>query len=129
MRVAQCIFLLSLVAAVPTAFFRRAAGEDIPEIKANDNRLPSGRLTDGVLTIDLEARVGLWYPEERDGPALEVQGFAEAGRPLEIPGSMIRVPEGTEISVHIRNAIPGSNGVAAVIERALSLNRIGPHCI
>jgi hypothetical protein len=57
MRVAQCIFLLCLVAAVPTAFFRRAAGEDIPEIKANDNRLPCGRLTDGVLTIDLEARV------------------------------------------------------------------------
>jgi manganese oxidase len=107
MRVAQCIFLLCLV-AVPTAFFRRAAGEDISEVKANENRLPCGRLTDGVLTIDLEARVGLWYPEERDGPALEVQAFAEAGRPLEIPGPMIRVPEGTEISVHIRNAIPGA---------------------
>jgi FtsP/CotA-like multicopper oxidase with cupredoxin domain len=112
MPIARCFILFCLfcvvAAAVPTAFFGRDAGEDIPEIKANDNRLPCGRLKDGVFTIELEARVGVWYPEEGDGPALHVQAFAEAGHSPEIPGPMIRVPEGMEISVDIRNAIPGS---------------------
>jgi hypothetical protein len=54
MPIARCFILFCLfcvvAAAVPTAFFGRAAGEDIPEIKANDNRLPCGRLKDGVFT-------------------------------------------------------------------------------
>jgi FtsP/CotA-like multicopper oxidase with cupredoxin domain len=109
MRAAQSIFLLCAVAAViPTASPRRTAGEDLPEIKSSDNRLPRGRLKDGVLTIELEARVGVWYPEDHDGPSLQVQAFAEPGHSPEIPGPMIRVPEGGEISVDIRNAIPGS---------------------
>ncbi|HEX9111813.1 MAG TPA: multicopper oxidase domain-containing protein, partial [Terriglobales bacterium] len=109
MRAAQSIFLFCAVAAaIPTVFSGRTAGEGIPEIKASDNGLSCGRLKEGVLTIGLEARVGVWYPEDRDGPSLRVQAFAEAGHPPEIPGPMIRVPEGTEISVDIRNAIPGS---------------------
>ena len=109
MRPTQCLFLFCVVAAaVPTAFFGRTAGEDIPEINANDNRLPHGSLKDGVLTIELEAREGTWYPEQRDGPGLRVQVFAEPGRSPEIPGPLIRVPEGTEIRVTVRNAIPGA---------------------
>jgi len=109
MRAAQSIFLFcAVVAMLPSTFSAPTAGEDIPEIKVSDNRSPRGRLKDGVLTIELEARTGVWYPEDRDGPALQVQAFAEAGHSPEIPGPMIRVPEGTEISVDIRNAIPGS---------------------
>jgi hypothetical protein len=93
MRSARCGFLFLLVAAVvPTALFAGMASQDIPEIKANDNRLPHGQLKAGVLTIELEARVGVWHPEDRDGPSPQVQAFAEAGQPLEIPGPMIRVP-------------------------------------
>jgi len=53
------------------------ASRDIPEIKANDNRLPHGHLKDGVLTIELEARLGLGHPEDLDGPSLQVQAFGE----------------------------------------------------
>lgn len=88
--------------------FLECAAANLPEIKANDNRLPGGSLKDAVLTIELEAREGTWFPEEHDGPGLHVQAFAEAGHSPEIPGPMIRVPEGTEISVDIQNAIPGS---------------------
>ena len=112
MRAAQCIFLFCVAAVVPTALFGRTRTQDIPEINANDNRLPYGELKDGVLTIELEARLGLWHPEDRDGPSLLVQAFAEAGHSPEIPGPMIRVPEGTEISVNIRNAIEGATLVA-----------------
>jgi FtsP/CotA-like multicopper oxidase with cupredoxin domain len=108
MRAAHCIFLFCVAALVPTALFGRTRAQDIPEINANDNRLPHGQLKDGLLTIELEARPGLWHPEDRDGPSLQVQAFAEGGHSPEIPGPMIRVPEGTEISVDIRNAIEGT---------------------
>src|SRR5690242_16608874 len=94
MRAAQSIFLFFAVAAVTsTAVSWRAAGEDIPEIKTSDNHSPCGRLKDGVLTVELEARAGVWHPEDRDGHSLQVQAFAEAGHSPEIPGPMIRVPE------------------------------------
>jgi FtsP/CotA-like multicopper oxidase with cupredoxin domain len=108
MRAAQCIFLFCVAAVVPTALFARTRAQDTSEINANDNRSPHGQLKDGVLTIALEARLGLWHPEEHDGPSLQVQAFAETGKSLEIPGPMIRVPEGTAISVDIRNAIEGA---------------------
>jgi manganese oxidase len=109
MRPAPHLFLLYLAAAaVPTALFARIATGDTPEIVANENRSPRGSLTDGVLTIELEARQGIWFPEQHDGPGLHVQAFAEPGRAPEIPGPLIRVPEGTEIQVKIHNTIPGA---------------------
>ncbi len=102
------ILLVCIATAVSAASFAGSAGKSLPEILASDNRFPRGQLKDGVLSIELEAREGIWYPEQRDGPGLEVQAFAEAGHPPEIPGPMIRVPEGTEIVVGIRNTIPGA---------------------
>jgi len=84
------------------------AETSLPRIIANNNRIPAGRLHDGVLAIGLEARTAIWYPEKRDGPGLQVQAFGEPGRSLEIPGPLIRVPEGTEINVAICNRIPGA---------------------
>ncbi len=81
---------------------------NFPEILANQNRSFAGELREGVLTVELEARTGLWYPEEREGPGLEVQAFAEPGRSLQIPGPLIRAPEGTEIHISVRNSIPGA---------------------
>jgi FtsP/CotA-like multicopper oxidase with cupredoxin domain len=107
-RSACFVLLFCIAAAVPTASSVGVAGKSLPEITANDNRVPRGHLSNGILTIELEAGVGIWYPEERDGPGLEVQAFAEAGRSPEIPGPLIRVPEGTEILVNIHNAIPGA---------------------
>jgi manganese oxidase len=108
MRLARHILLLLIGAAVPAAAFAGAVEKSLPEILANDHRSPRGHLRDGIFTIELEAQMGIWYPEQRDGPGLQVQAFAEPGRPPEIPGPIIRVPEGTEIVVSIRNAIPGA---------------------
>jgi manganese oxidase len=109
MRQAVCLLLFSLVSAtLPTAFLAPIALADTPEIEANDNRLARGNLTNGVLTIELEVREGIWFPEQHDGPGLHVQAFAETGRPPEIPGPLIRVPQGTEIQIKIRNTISGA---------------------
>jgi FtsP/CotA-like multicopper oxidase with cupredoxin domain len=74
-------------------------------IEPNDNRRPAGVLKDGVLTLKLEAREGVWYPETPVNPGMVVYAFAEEGKPLQMPGPLIRVPEGTEINLTIRNTI------------------------
>ncbi len=80
--------------------------DTVAGILTNDNRSPAGVLRDGVLSLALEAREGIWHPEEADGPGLQIQAFAEKGHSPQIPGPLIRVPEGTEIHVTVRNAIP-----------------------
>jgi manganese oxidase len=76
-------------------------------IEPNDNRRPAGQLKDGVLTINLEAREGVWYPETPTNPGMAIYAFAEEGKPLQMPGPLIRVPEGTEILLSVKNKIDG----------------------
>ena len=81
----------------------------------NDNRTPAGTLRSGVLELDLEARPGRWEGEKSDldpdalGPTIvDVLGFAEEGGPVTIPGPLIRVPQGTDVRIRVRNSIPDS---------------------
>ena len=74
----------------------------------NDNRKPAGTFRDGVLTLELEARITKWYPDADDGPSVDVQAFAEIGKRAQIPGPLIRVPAGTAINLSIRNAVPNT---------------------
>jgi FtsP/CotA-like multicopper oxidase with cupredoxin domain len=88
---------------------RIAAGADLataPRIAANDNRRPAGTLRDGRLDLKLDIVNGQWFPEAEDGPNVAIAAFAEQGRAPEIPGPMIRVPEGTEIHVTLHNSLP-----------------------
>jgi FtsP/CotA-like multicopper oxidase with cupredoxin domain len=73
----------------------------------NDNRKPAGEFRDGIFYINLEARMGNWYPESHDGNPIKIKAFAETGKPLQVPGPLIRVPEGTVIKATIRNHIKG----------------------
>ena len=105
MRFAVAVLVSAL--SVPTAFAVDAVqvAGTTPEIHANDNRKPAGRLVGKTMRIDLEAREGLWYPESKDGPGLPVQAFAERGKEILVPGPQIRVPEGTRIQATIRNKL------------------------
>lgn len=80
----------------------------LEEIFTNDNRIAAGELRNGVLYLNLEIRKGNWYPESHDGMPITVYALAEAGKPLQIPGPVIRVPEGTRIDATVRNLIVGS---------------------
>lgn len=77
-------------------------------IVANPNRRPAGRLQNGVLRVNLELRTGLFRPYADDGEGVAVQALGEAGRPLQIPGPLIRVHEGTVIHATIRNTLRDS---------------------
>src|SRR5687768_1128937 len=74
-------------------------------ISTNDMRAPAGKLSNGVLTLQLEARNGLWYPDGAKGMARPVAAFAELGRALQNPGPLVRVPVGTEIRITLKNTL------------------------
>ena len=83
-----------------------AAGKSLPAIGTNYNHHPAGELRNGVLTLQLEVGQGIWHPESENGPALPVYAFGEAGRDLQNPGPLIRVPQGTQIHVSVHNTLP-----------------------
>jgi manganese oxidase len=75
------------------------------KVLPNSNESPAGRFAEGKLTLRLEAAMGEWYPEENDGPGLQVAAFREEGGLLSTPGPLIRVMEGTEIRCTVYNRL------------------------
>lgn len=69
----------------------------------NHNRASAGVLKNGVLTIAIDALQSAWRPEGDTDPEVPVLAFAERGRSPQVPGPLIRVPQGTEVRLVIRN--------------------------
>jgi FtsP/CotA-like multicopper oxidase with cupredoxin domain len=95
-----------LVIGLGIASVRQSPSAAPGRIRANSNQRAAGKLENGVLTFHLELRQGDWYPEAETGPSMKVYAFAEEGGPLQVPGPLIRVPEGTEIHLTVRNLLP-----------------------
>jgi len=101
-------FLIVFAAAFLAAARAEATvGGDLslPRIAANTNQYAAGILSKGGLTVELEIREGAFYPEDESGPSLQVFAFAEAGKQLQIPGPMIRIPQDTWVHVTVHNLI------------------------
>ena len=82
------------------------AGESRPEqIVVNDNRRVAGSASGRTVTIHLDIRRGVWHPNRDDGPGVSVNAFAEEGRPLTVPGPLIRVAAGTIVKAFVRNTL------------------------
>src|SRR5262245_59073251 len=94
------LYWLGIARGVPVA--AAAPTGSAEQIAANDNRTAGGTFKGGVLTIRLEVRAGQWHPDGDNDPGIEVHAFGEEGKPLQIPGPLIRVPRGTEIHAFIR---------------------------
>ena len=106
MRLSPIVLLAFLGLPAPSAPAVPRPAAPAPEaIAANDNHRPAGHLERGVLTLQLEVRAGLLHTEEDSGPALPALAFGEVGGPLQVPGPLIRVPQGTEVRVSIRNPL------------------------
>jgi manganese oxidase len=84
---------------------RAVSVDSLEEVFTNDNRKSAGKFVDGVLYLNLEVRTGSWYPESHNGLPIKVHAFAEIGKPMQLPGPLIRVPEGTLIKATVRNSI------------------------
>jgi FtsP/CotA-like multicopper oxidase with cupredoxin domain len=96
-------------------------GDVAPVVRPNDNRAPAGRLRNGVLRLDLEVRMGRWYPESDSGASLTLPVLAEVGQAPQIPAPLIRVPAGTVVAVSVRNTLADSQ----VIVRGLFARPVG----
>jgi FtsP/CotA-like multicopper oxidase with cupredoxin domain len=72
----------------------------------NDNRTPAGVFRGGTLELRLEARPVAWRPHNDSARTIAVMAFAEESRRPQIPGPLIRVPQGTEIRLSVRNSVP-----------------------
>lgn len=99
-------FSSDIIACAP-GIVSRAIDSTIEEVTINDNRKPAGEFRQGIYYINLEIREGNWYPETKDGAPIKITAIAEAGKPLQVPGPLIRVPEGTEIRATITNRVEG----------------------
>ncbi len=95
---------LSLLLACVVVAFNTGA-QSLPPIECNTNHNRAGVLKDGALTLHLEIAKGEWHPEAEDGLGLSVYAFGEAGHPLQNPGPLIRVTQGTEIHASVHNAL------------------------
>ena len=92
-------------AHVESVAFPAPNGRAVDQIAINDNRAAAGTLERGVLTIRLDARTGEWHPDGDAARGITLRAFGEEGKPLQIPGPLIRVPKGTEIRAFVRNSL------------------------
>ncbi|MGQ0561606.1 MAG: multicopper oxidase domain-containing protein [Gemmatimonadota bacterium] len=74
-------------------------------IRINDQRVAAGKLANGVLTVQLDARMGVWYPDGETGMRRHVAAFAERGKALQNPGPLVRVPAGSLVNITLRNSL------------------------
>jgi FtsP/CotA-like multicopper oxidase with cupredoxin domain len=85
-----------------------AAQTVVERARANDNRAKAGIAIGGALAIRIEARIAQWHPQGDDQPGARIPVFAEIGRPGQVPGPLIRVPAGSNVTVTIRNLVPNA---------------------
>jgi len=89
-----------------SGYVSQAQSVPVPAAHANDNRVAAGELKQNVLNLRLELVNANWFPELDGGSFLPVYAFAEPGRAPQIPGPLIRVPQGTEVRVSLHNTLP-----------------------
>ena len=82
-----------------------SAASNADPIHPNSMQTAAGKLNNGVLTVAIEARNGLWYPDGPKGMVRPVAAFAEAGKPLQNPGPLVRVTIGTEVRMTVHNKL------------------------
>jgi FtsP/CotA-like multicopper oxidase with cupredoxin domain len=102
----------SSVRAVPTvrpsstiAVGSSAFRAELPVVQPNRNVERAGVLRDGLLTVTLEAKESRFWIDGPSRPPTIVEAFSEPGKQPQMPGPLVRVPQGTEIRFSVRNSL------------------------
>lgn len=74
-----------------------------PIAQPNDNRTPAGTVSDSGVTLDLEARRVMFYPDGDSLPGRFSEAFAEVGKAPMVPGPLVRVKAGTPVRFRVHN--------------------------
>jgi len=91
-----------------TASSQNVFDSSLEAITINDNQQSAGEFRNGIYYINLEVREGYWWPESKKGNPIKIKAFAEAGKPLQVPGPLVRVPAGATVQLSVRNDIKGA---------------------
>lgn len=102
MRAVVPVLLLAAASLGPA----RQAVVGYDQVVANDNRAAAGSVHGNVLTLELEARIGIWHPNGDHDSSAALPAFAEDGQEPRIPRPLVRVRAGTIVSVSLRNRLP-----------------------
>jgi FtsP/CotA-like multicopper oxidase with cupredoxin domain len=99
----RALLMVAVLCVATTAF----AQDPVPpaRILANDNRIPAGKLDNGVWNVALDIRDGAWHAEAEKGPPLFVEAFGEVGKDAQVPGPLLRVPANITVHVTITNKL------------------------
>ena len=100
---ASAVVLAGLFAARPPV--SSGPRNALPVAIHNDNLRSAGTLSRGVLKVSLELSEVTWRPLGPERAGTDVYAFAEAGKPAELPGPMIRVPLGTAVRATVTNRL------------------------
>jgi len=92
-----------LVATLPRVPLPKAS-PSAARATVHQNRVAAGRLDGRTLRLAIDVVESAWRPEGDDDPEVPILAFAERGRTPSVPGPLIRVLEGTQIILSIRNA-------------------------
>lgn len=116
-----------LVAPAPRVPLPRPAANAVPAT-VHANRVASGTRAGNVLTLALDVVESAWRPEGDDDAEVPIFAFAERGKAPTVPGPLVRVPQGTEVRLVIRNRVdtalfvgglrPGVSGATDTIHLA-----------
>ena len=91
-----------LVASLPRLPLPKPA-PGVQRAVPNDNRSAAGSLSGNVLTVALDVVQSAWRPEGESDPEVPILAFTERGQAPRVPGPMLRVTQGTEIRLTVRN--------------------------
>jgi manganese oxidase len=72
-------------------------------VAVHQNSAAAGTRVGRRLDLSLDVVEGAWRPEGSDDAEVPILAFAEAGKSPLVPGPMIRVPQGTEVAMTLRN--------------------------
>jgi len=101
MRLRRALPLVGIIALSGAA----APPAGLPVVQPNPNLERAGVLRAGVLTVRLEAREALWHLNGAGRPPMTIEVFSERGKPPLMPGPLLRVPQGTEVRLSVRNSL------------------------
>ena len=91
-----------LVAPLPRMPLPKPAAGAVVAV-ANQNRVSGGVQNARVLVLALDVVTARWKPESDTEPEVPILAFTEAGKTPTVPGPLIRVRQGTELRVTLRN--------------------------
>lgn len=99
-----------------TGSFPASADNALPPVGPNDNRHPGGHFSVNTFTLSLRIDEGIWHAES-EGGGINVFSFGAEDGPLQTPGPLIRVPEGSELHISVHNQLQVPATVHGLFER------------